>query len=279
MSAAKGPEGTAPGPSGPFVHRVDLAADAAGSTVHVAWTGVAAGSLAFHVLGAQDDTAREDVAAARRALEDAMGVTPGSTVYLDQVHSADVVDAQGRGWAWDEPVTADAAVSPDGSRPLAVMVADCLPVVLVDTRTGATAVAHAGRRGLLDGVLENTHARLIELRRPADRAADGVRAWIGPGVCGHCYEVPAELRADGAARIPATAAETSWGTPALDLPAGAEAVLRGLGVDVERVPVCTLEDERLFSHRRDPGRGRFAGLVWRTPAAAPGGPTPEATRG
>ena len=69
MSAAKGPEGTAPGPSGPFVHRVDLAADAADTTVHVAWTGVAAGSLAFHVLGAQDDAAREDVAAARRAIE------------------------------------------------------------------------------------------------------------------------------------------------------------------------------------------------------------------
>ncbi len=53
------------------------------------------------------------------------------------------------------------------------------------------------------------------------------------------------------------------GTPGLDLPAGAVAILRGRGADVAVVQACTLEDERLFSHRRAPGHGRFAGLVWR----------------
>lgn len=276
MTASKGPEGTVVGRSGPFVHRVDLPADGRGSAVHVAWTSVDAGSLAFHVLDSDAPAARADVAAARRALEAEMGVTPGSTVYLDQVHSTDVVWAEGRGWEHDAPETADAAVSRDGTRPLAVMVADCLPVVLMDERTGATAVAHAGRRGLLGGVLENTHARLLSLRPAEDREAPGIRAWIGPGVCGNCYEVPPQMCADAAERIPVVASRTSWGTPALDLPAGAEAVLASLGAAVERVRACTLEDDRLFSHRRAPGRGRFAGLVWRTPADASTG---EAQRG
>ncbi|HEY4614232.1 MAG TPA: laccase domain-containing protein, partial [Citricoccus sp.] len=90
------------------------------------------------------------------------------------------------------------------------------------------------------------------------------QAWVGPGICGKCYEVPEDMHRDGADRIPATASRTSWGTPALDLPAGAAAVLDRLGVRVHRVDRCTLEDEQLFSHRRAPGQGRFAGLVWRT---------------
>lgn len=266
MSTAKGPESSAPGRSGPFVHRVDLPASGGAGTLHLAWTGVAAGSLAFHVLGAEEQQARERVTAARHGLEDVMGVPRGSTVYLDQVHSADVVWAEGAGWGTDAPVTADAVVSRDGARPLAVMVADCLPVVLVDEATGATAVAHAGRRGLLTGVLENTLERLRSLRPAHEREAAGIRAWIGPGVCGRCYEVPEALRAEAAERVPEAAATTSWGTPALDLPAAAEAILRAGGAETERVDVCTLEDERLFSHRRAPGEGRFAGLVWRTPA-------------
>ena len=264
MIPAEGPEGSVTGRSGPFVHREDLAPAADGTRLHVAWTGVAAGSLAFHILGADAEGDRAAVAASRRALESAMGVEAGSTVYLDQVHSADVVWAEGRGWAHDEPVTADAAVSRGGSRPLAVMVADCLPVVLVDERTGATAVAHAGRRGLLDGVLENTVDRMLSLRSGPERTEPGLRAWIGPGVCGSCYEVPEAMREAGAARLPQLASTTRWGTPALDLRAGAQALLEGRGAQVTRLDLCTLEDERLFSHRRAPGQGRFAGLVWRT---------------
>jgi polyphenol oxidase len=204
-----------------------------------------------------------------------MGVAPGRTEYLTQVHSARVVEATGRGWAGRDASgrEADALVSLTGQDPLAIMVADCLPVVFASrpsggtALTGPTAVAHAGRRGLLDGVLEATVDRLRAAG--AGDAPGEIVAWVGPGICGRCYEVPEGMRRDGAARIPATGSTTSWGTPALDLPAGAAAVLGRLGVTVHRDERCTLEDERLFSHRRAPGEGRFAGLVWRTeePAA------------
>lgn len=239
--------------------------------LHVAFTGIDAGNLAFHVGGDRSTGGDGRTAAARHGLEDAMGVTRGRTEYLSQVHSARVMPALGRGWgAGDPPREADALVSASGRDPMAIMVADCLPVVLVSQpvghqghsgHTGPTAVAHAGRQGLLDGVLQNTVRRLLQAG-----AGDGpgdLTAWIGPGICGRCYEVPESMRGDGAARIPATGSTTAWGTPALDLPAGAAAVLTELGVTVHRSDICTLEDDRVFSHRRAPGRGRFVGLVWR----------------
>ena len=255
----------------PFLWRTEP-----GEGLHVAFTGVDAGNLAFHVSGGLPaGTADERQAAgaatadARHRLEDAMGVRRGTTEYLSQVHSARVVPALGRGWgSGDEPRAADALVSGTGAEPLAIMVADCLPVVFVTRRPGSqgfdgpTAVAHAGRAGLLGGVLENTVRRLTDAG--ASTGPGDVVAWIGPAVCGRCYEVPATMRGEGATLLPATASSTSWGTPALDLPAGATSVLTGLGVTVHASEVCTLEDPRVFSHRRDPGRGRFVGLVWRT---------------
>lgn len=241
--------------------------------LHVAFTGVGAGNLAFHVAG-QAGPGRpapaDAVAEARTGLEGAMGVPPGRTEYLTQVHSARVVTASGRGWGEGDarPEEADAVVSPAGHDPLAIMVADCLPVVFASRPaggsglTGPTAAAHAGRRGLFEGVLEATVERLR--RHGAGAASGDVQAWVGPGICGRCYEVPEAMHRDGAERIPATASTTSWGTPALDLPAGAATVLARLGVTVHRVDRCTFEDDQLYSHRRAPGQGRFAGLVWRT---------------
>jgi YfiH family protein len=259
-----------------FVFRAEPAPE-----LHVAFTAMGAGNLAFHVSGGGaagspvlPGAAAGAVTEARTLLERQMGVPQGRTEYLTQVHSARVVDATGRGWAdpGGPPPEADALVSATGRDPLAVMVADCLPVVFASRPSGGsdlvgpTAVAHAGRRGLLDGVLEATVDRLRAAG--AGDAPGEIEAWMGPGICGRCYEVPEAMRREGVARIPATHSVTSWGTPALDLPAGAEAVLRQLGVTVHREDRCTVEDERLFSHRRAPGEGRFAGLVWRTEGRA-----------
>lgn len=259
--------------------------------LQVGFTTTAAGNLAFHVTGeavgpgepAQDPASldpeaqarlRDQVAGRRRALDEVMGVPAGRTEYLDQVHSARVVPARGRGWdaVGSAPVQADAQVSPAGLDPLAIMVADCLPVVFVSQRAGAsersdqwdgpTAVAHAGRRGLLDGVLEATVEQMHAAG--ASREPGRIQAWIGPAICGRCYEVPEQMFQESVRALPQVAAQTSWGTPALDLPAGAEHVLSSLGVRVHRTGECTREDERFYSHRRAPGAGRLAGLVWRT---------------
>ncbi|GAA3288647.1 polyphenol oxidase family protein [Arthrobacter citreus] len=226
----------------------------AGDGLRVAFTNTEAGNLALHV---GDDP--DQVLVRRAALEKAMGVAPKSLRFMNQVHSADVALA-GSGQAPAAVPTADAMVSLDGSAPLAVMVADCVPVVLIGQRPDGgvvTAVAHAGRKGLLDGVLANT----VERMRSAGAA--GVTAWIGPAVCGQCYEVPGAMLEEAAAIIPEVRSRTSWGTPALDLPSGAAAQLAALDVKVTRVSGCTLESADLYSHRRSSSAGRFAGLVWR----------------
>jgi copper oxidase (laccase) domain-containing protein len=92
--------------------------------------------------------------------------------------------------------------------------------------------------------------------------ARDVRAWLGPSICGQCYEVPDGLRDDVAAVVPSAWSTTSWGTAALDLPRGAANQLESLGVPVEYRGPCTLETEALYSYRRDRQAGRFAGLVW-----------------
>ncbi|MDQ4008945.1 MAG: laccase domain-containing protein, partial [Actinomycetota bacterium] len=94
--------------------------------------------------------------------------------------------------------------------------------------------------------------------------AHRVRAWVGPHVCGRCYEVPAALQQEVASVVPQTRATTSWDTPALDLGAGVAAQLAAAGCEVAPTPLwCTREDPDLYSHRRDGGHtGRQAGLVW-----------------
>ena len=86
--------------------------------------------------------------------------------------------------------------------------------------------AHCGRPGLLAGVVRATVGGMRDL------GARAIAAWIGPHVCGACYEVPAEMRAEVAAVVPESRAVTSWGTPALDIGAGVRAQLEARGVAV-----------------------------------------------
>ena len=227
--------------------------------VWVAFTDAAAGNLALH---AGDDPA--DVGRRRRRIEAALGLAGRPFQYMNQVHGNDVAGigaataAAGSGAPAAGTPTADAMVS--FGEPLAVMVADCVPIVLVGDRPGGAApvlaVVHAGRPGVASGVVPAAVARMHE------RGAAGLCAWIGPSVCGRCYEVPGEMRENVAARVPAARCTTSRGTPGLDLPAAVRSQLQDAGVRVEYSGGCTLEDENLFSYRRDPNTGRFAGLVW-----------------
>lgn len=224
---------------------------------NVGFTSVDAGNMSLTVL-AEHQTAA-DTAKNRRELEATLGIEPGTTRFVTQTHSSIVQDAADHGWARKETVgEGDAIVSQDGTDPIAILVADCLPVAFT-TDYSATAIAHAGRVGLLDGILQNTVQQLTAL----DTAGTGtITATIGPGICGQCYEVPEQMRTDAAQEHPQIYAETAWGTPALDLPAAADAILRELGVVVQRVDECTLSNEQLYSHRRQPGAGRIAGIVW-----------------
>jgi hypothetical protein len=136
-----------------------------------------------------------------------------------------------------------------------------MPVLLADASTGVVGAAHAGRRGLVAGVLQNTVAAMVGLG--ADPAA--IHAVIGPSVCGRCYEVPAAMLAEVDAAVPGTAARTLNGTPSLDLGKGAVNILTSAGVNrIVLLGICTMEDERFYSFRRSQNTGRFAGVVMRS---------------
>lgn len=181
-------------------------------------------------------------------------------IFVEQVHSADVLVLPAEGPV--PVVAADAIVTDREDVALAIMVADCLPVLLSDPVSGTIAVAHAGRQGLLGGVLQNTVVAMEQFgARPEDLTAS-----IGPSICGACYEVPESMRAEASAQLPATWASTSWGTPSLDLRAGATEVLVGAGIPEHSIDAghpCTLEDESFYSYRRQARTGRFAGVLRR----------------
>ena len=189
------------------------------------------------------------------ALEAACGVR---FARMNQVHGDTVLLVEEPGPAPTEPIpTADALVTTTPGLGLMVRVADCVPVLLADPATGVLGVVHAGRAGVALDVVGRT------VRRMQEQGAHDLLAWVGPHVCGGCYEVPEQMREDVAAVVPQTRAETTWGTPALDLGAGVRAQLRAHGIDPVEVARCTREDDALHSYRRDgEGSGRLAGLVW-----------------
>ena len=194
------------------------------------------------------------VAGARAGVAAALGLPGPHVLYARQVHGRGVAVATG---PWPAgPPEADAIVTDRPGLALAVLVADCVPVLLADPVAGVVGVAHAGRRGMDEGVVG---AALAAMR---DLGASGVRAVLGPSVCGRCYEVPAALRAEVAARHPVTASVTWTATPALDVAAGVLEQLAAEGVPARQLPGCTVESLDLGSVRRSgPGAPRWAGLV------------------
>lgn len=208
-------------------------------------------------LGARcgDDPAA--VAANRAALVTALSL-PREPLWLRQVHGIDVVDADGRA-SGEEPAV-DAAVARGTAAVLAILTADCLPVLFCSDDGGAIGAAHAGWRGLAAGVLE---ASVASLRVPPQR----LLAWIGPGIGARSYEVGDEVRSAFVAADEGAAAAFEATRPGhwlCDLPALARRRLAAAGVErISGGGFDTFADTRLYSYRRDPRTGRFASLVWR----------------
>jgi polyphenol oxidase len=233
---------------------------AGGVSVEVAFTdrhgGVSGGPYASLDLGGSGspEELRRNLG---RLAESFTGDAGTPLALMRQVHGADVavIDTGS-----DEPPTADALVTQLPGVALTVRAADCVPLLLADPARGIVAAAHAGRPGLVAGIVPNAVAAMRELG-----AAD-ITAWLGPHVCGSCYEVPEQMRADVAAVVPEAFAETSWGTPSVDIGAGVTAQLRAERVEVVDASRCTFEDDDLYSYRRQGKEsGRLAGLVWVRP--------------
>ncbi|HYZ69510.1 MAG TPA: peptidoglycan editing factor PgeF [Mycobacterium sp.] len=200
------------------------------------------------------------VAANRKRLTAALGLGQDAVVWMNQVHGDHVVEV-------DAPLEAgvsavektDALVTTTSRLALAVVTADCVPVLMGDSRAGVVAAVHAGRVGAQKGVV----ARTVEAMLSAGAHAADISALLGPAVSGRNYEVPEEMAAEVEAALPGSRTTTSRGTPGLDLRAGIARQLTALGVTaIDIDPRCTVDDRNLFSHRRDAPTGRLASLVW-----------------
>jgi polyphenol oxidase len=222
------------------------------------WGGVSAVPYDSLNLGGAvgDDPAA--VRANRERAARALGREPDRVVWMNQVHgrAVAVVDQP---WGEADVPRADAVVTTTAGLTLAVLTADCVPVLLADPVAGVAGAAHAGRPGLVAGVVVSAVDAMIALGAEPGR----ISALLGPAVCGKCYEVPAALRSEVVAAVPEAYAETSWGTPAVDVSAGVRAQLARCGVRVTDGPaVCTLESTDHFSYRRERTTGRLASYVW-----------------
>lgn len=261
------------GPAPPFFECADWPAP----------PGVRGGSTRRHGLGASpppfdtlnlgghrlaDGDAAEHVLANREALRAALGL-PSAPRWLRQVHGTAVFDTEA-GTIDGLPVTAgdaepeaDAAVTRRAGVVLAVLHADCLPVLLCSDDGLVLGAAHAGWRGLAAGVVEATMAAM---RVPGER----VIAWLGPAAGPAHYEVGEAVRAafiDGDAGAASAFVATRPGHWCVDLYALARRRLAALGVTrIHGGGRCTIgEPDAFFSHRREARTGRMASLLWREP--------------
>lgn len=184
----------------------------------------------------------------RRLLEEQLGQR---IQYMEQVHGDLVALIAASTIATP---TADALLTQESGIALAVMVADCIPLLL--SNAGAVAAVHVGRRGLLNGVAIKTLNKLRSLD------SSPVTAVIGPSICGSCYEVSQEIFNEVTDQYPASSARSPSGGFSLDLAKALTLELIENGVTVIDESRCTVENDSLFSYRRDGVTGRQVGIVW-----------------
>ncbi len=230
-----------------------------GPGVLAAFTTRASGGLG---LGVADD---EPTVLANRARLARWAGAP--VAFGTQVHGSAVLAVDGPPTDERTVGVADAYVTTSDAVAVAVLVADCVPVLLADPDARVVAAVHAGRGGLVAGVVTAAVAAMVERGAVPER----IRAAVGPSIAGESYEVPAPMRDEVGARLPEAPATTSWGTPALDLRAATIGELARTGVTrVVHVDRDTFTDPGLYSHRRATAAGtttgRSCGLVRLLPA-------------
>jgi polyphenol oxidase len=174
----------------------------------------------------------------------------GPAQFMNQVHGDEIVLID---VISSEFPTCDGLITTTPNLSLAVMVADCIPLLLISKEV--VGAIHVGRAGLVNRIA------LTAVQKMRSLGAIEIHAVLGPSICGGCYEVPFQMQQDVIAEHPRAFATTRKGTPGLDLSKALIADLVSAGVSYEASTICTLEDELYFSHRRQNPTGRFAGVV------------------
>ncbi len=213
-------------------------------------------NLALHV---GDDS--ESVHANRQKINT---ILTNPVTFLSQVHGTMVMDASKLSHDIAQPSVADAVFASETGLACAVMTADCLPVLMVDQNATVVAAAHAGWRGLVNGVLQNTVAAM------RTRSQAELRAWLGPAISVAHFEVGAEVLHEFALKLPGAdkffyKKNTASGSEKYhaDLYSLAKLALQQVGVDaVTGGEFCTYTDEqRFYSYRRSAVTGRMASVI------------------
>lgn len=203
--------------------------------------------------GVGDDP--DSVSTNRSRLAGAAGLTPDRLVWMHQVHGTRVRTVTGPADLRDT----DGVVTTTAGLALAVLVADCVPILAADPVARVIGAAHAGRVGAAAGI----DVALIAAMVTAGADPGRIDVLLGPAVCGRCYEVPADMQAEVEQALPGSSCVSDSGTTALDLRAGLRRRCERAGVAAVAVDArCTREDHDLFSHRRSGVTGRQAAVIW-----------------
>ena len=175
----------------------------------------------------------------------------GPVTFMNQVHGDDfeLISAP-----LSSDLTCDGLITTTPGVALAVLTADCIPLLL--HAQGVVAAVHVGRAGLVNKIAMKVIAQMRLL------GADAIHAQLGPSICAQCYEVPDSLADQVLKSHPDAFALTRESTSALDLPRALIADLVREGLTYEASPICTREDSRYFSYRRHNITGRQAGVIW-----------------
>ncbi|HMT49343.1 peptidoglycan editing factor PgeF [Dietzia sp. UBA5065] len=199
------------------------------------------------------------VATNRARLARRLGLPASDVVWMDQVHGTRIARVT-RATGGPVPAT-DGLVTDRPGLALAVLTADCVPVLAADEQAGVIGAVHAGRVGAVGGIVPS----LIGAMRSLGARPDRITVLLGPAAAGRHYELPDDLADEVEAALPGSRTRTAAGTAGVDLRVGITRQLAGLGVTrVDSDPRCTIADETLFSYRRQGRTGRQASVIWRT---------------
>lgn len=214
----------------------------------------------------------DDIESVQKNRELLANYLPSQPIWLNQVHGIEVFNAVEL-LNSDVVPTADAIVTNKSKQVLAIMTADCVPILFTSKNGSVVGAAHAGWRGLCGGVIENTVEKINVLldSMKLSNEKEGIAVWLGPSIGPKRFEVGREvfdsfIRAD-AHKGDVSSCFTSLGVSGkylADLHALAKIRLSYLGINkVYEDSRCCFEDERhYFSYRRESVTGRFASLIW-----------------
>jgi YfiH family protein len=210
----------------------------------------------------------DDPATVQKNRDALKAVVPNDPIWLNQVHGTQVIDADNANACLDVP-SADASVTSTPGRVLAIMTADCLPVLLASSDGKVVGAAHAGWRGLAAGVIEQTVALMRAKQSNGEKAQTQaeILAYLGPAIGPHAFEVGSEVRDIFMAQNPASAAcfeqLQEKGKYLADIYGLACLRLNALGIEhIEGGGECTLQNPDYFSYRRDQETGRMGSFIW-----------------